>query len=306
MSGCSLGVEGGALLVLPPDGSAACALRKSEMKRLQAWKATPSVHSATWIITLITLKTVLPLPVCVPHRESEIKQLQAWKGTVESLLDKMCDVLTALGSPISPPASESNATDGSTAGSRAAVMGGTGKEVATVEDDDRASEGPSSSKEAAGHAGVTPSPAAGADGGSKGEAEGEGDAVLVALTASRQGPEEGVATAGHGQPDAGTDAALLTAEAAEASPHLFMQLAKLRNHFLRDVRKQLYGEAEDKQFFESFKQAGVRAFRYHQSSDLGASKQPSQQAENRMPVVLEPDIWPEADSWRVNCRRVLG
>lgn len=56
MSGCSLGVEGAALPVLPPDGSAAHTLRKSEMKQLQAWKATPSVHSAMWIvITLITL-----------------------------------------------------------------------------------------------------------------------------------------------------------------------------------------------------------------------------------------------------------
>jgi hypothetical protein len=33
-----------------------------------------------------------------------------------------------------------------------------------------------------------------------------------------------------------------------------MQLAKLRSHFHKDVRKQLYGEAEDKQFFESLKQ----------------------------------------------------
>lgn len=219
--------------------------------------------------------TVLPLPVYVRCRESEIKQLQAWKGTVESLLDKMCDVLTALGSPISPPASESNAADGSTAGSKSAVTGGAVEEVATVEGDDKVAEGPSSSKEAAEHAGETPSPPAGAPGRSKGEAEGEGLAALEVLAASREGPEEGAAAAEHGQPEVGTDAAPLTAEAAEASPHLFMQLAKLRNHFLRDVRKQLYGEAEDKQFFESFKQVGDTDVHHYQSSKLGASQQAS-------------------------------
>lgn len=44
------------------------------------------------------------------------------------------------------------------------------------------------------------------------------------------------------------------AEWGHLSPHQHFQLAKLRLHFHKDVRKQLYGDVEDKQFFESLKQ----------------------------------------------------
>ena len=33
-------------------------------------------------------------------------------------------------------------------------------------------------------------------------------------------------------------------------PQQYVQLTKLRNHFHKDVRKQLYCDADDKQFFE--------------------------------------------------------
>lgn len=39
------------------------------------------------------------------------------------------------------------------------------------------------------------------------------------------------------------------------SPTQHLQLSKLRSHFQRDVRKQLYTDADDRQFFENLKSA---------------------------------------------------
>lgn len=39
------------------------------------------------------------------------------------------------------------------------------------------------------------------------------------------------------------------------TPQQFMHLTKLRNHFHKDVRKQLYSDVDDRNFFEALKQA---------------------------------------------------
>jgi hypothetical protein len=41
--------------------------------------------------------------------------------------------------------------------------------------------------------------------------------------------------------------------ASALTPERYMQLIKVRNHVHKDVRKQLYGDADDKLFFDALK-----------------------------------------------------
>ncbi len=54
---------------------------------------------------------------------------------------------------------------------------------------------------------------------------------------------------------AGAQEADLEIAAACLTPQQFIQLHKLRNHFTKDVRKQLYSDADDRAFFDNLKSA---------------------------------------------------
>ena len=89
-----------------------------------------------------------------------------------------------------------------------------------------------------------------------------GGAAAAATPAAEGGEsaEEGASASASPAKDAAE--AVNWEDAAEAewghlSAHQHMQLAKLRVHFHKDVRKQLYGDTEDKQFFDWLKQVGV-------------------------------------------------
>ena len=179
----------------------------------------------------------LASPKCLLFRETEIKQLQGWKGTVENLIEKFHEALA-----VAFGASASGGSEEGSAVSTAAAV------AAAAEDGDEDS---------------------------KPEENGDSEVAVVEADAVADGNEDTamtdaaemtvVAAAENGDaPPASDEAAQAAWEeaAAEAewghlSAHQHMQLAKLRVHFHKDVRKQLYGDAEDKQFFEWLKQVQI-------------------------------------------------
>lgn len=79
----------------------------------------------------------------------------------------------------------------------------------------------------------------------------------TASNASADGEEDAGAGAGASPRPEGGDVEEGEAPGSSLglSPQQYMQLNKLRNHFHKDVRKQLYSDADDKAFFESLKAA---------------------------------------------------
>jgi len=162
-------------------------------------------------------------------RETEIKQLQGWKGTVENLIDKFQDALSG------GPAANSNSSS-----SRALSESADPPATAAVDIESGAPIEAEVVAEAANANGDDASAAAEADGS-------DSSPAAITVTAGEDATKEEAASWDETVED----------EWGHLSPHQHMQLAKLRLHFHKDVRRQLYGDAEDKQFFESLKQVCV-------------------------------------------------
>ena len=158
-------------------------------------------------------------------RETEIKQLQGWKGTVENLIEKFHEALAVVG------ASAAGGSEDGAPATAAEEEDGAAKQMENGDDADTA---------AGANEEDTPMT--------------DVEAAIPAADGGDSPPPADEATA--------WEAAAAEAEWGHLSPHQHMQLAKLRVHFHKDVRKQLYGDAEDKQFFEWLKQV---------SNDSGSS-----------------------------------
>ncbi|GAX74273.1 hypothetical protein CEUSTIGMA_g1722.t1 [Chlamydomonas eustigma] len=195
-------------------------------------------------------------------RETEIKQLQGWKGTVENLIDKFQEVLVAINA--------SSAGDSSQPSSEAGTMmmevdepasdaglppTGSDKDDAAVDHKvedvemgvflsmDVESKSPIQEKQPLEELSSGKPTSAVADG------AGEASVDTAVNVDDGSNSEEACASAAEDHKEPWEDGSSL-----DLSPQQCMQLAKLRSHFHKDVRKQLYGETEDKQFFDSLKQ----------------------------------------------------
>ncbi|EFJ48600.1 hypothetical protein VOLCADRAFT_104654 [Volvox carteri f. nagariensis] len=69
-----------------------------------------------------------------------------------------------------------------------------------------------------------------------------------ALAASASGGDSGAIKDSEAEGD-------LEAASGSLTPQQYVQLTKMRNHFAKDVRKQLYGDADDRTFFDNLKAA---------------------------------------------------
>ncbi|KAG1660965.1 hypothetical protein FOA52_005590 [Chlamydomonas sp. UWO 241] len=172
-------------------------------------------------------------------RETEIKQLQGWKGTVENLVDKFIEVLSCAkggleaalaprdASPAAPTPASPTAVITSTA---------TGTEDAAPAD--------------AADSADAPAPPGDVESGAGPEAAAA--AAAAATTSDDAGGLPGVA----GE-DAPTSPAAHDVweemRGLDLTQTQCMQLAKLRTHFHKDVRKQLYGDTEHQMFFDWLK-----------------------------------------------------
>ncbi|KXZ54862.1 hypothetical protein GPECTOR_4g934 [Gonium pectorale] len=70
------------------------------------------------------------------------------------------------------------------------------------------------------------------------------------IAAAASAGAEGVRDGGSLETDGDLEAA-----AGSLTPQQYIQLTKMRNHFIKDVRKQLYGDADDRLFFDNIKTA---------------------------------------------------
>ncbi|GFH31812.1 USP domain-containing protein, partial [Haematococcus lacustris] len=165
-------------------------------------------------------------------RETEVKQLQGWKGTVENLLDKFLELMAAKGQGDVAALTPTLPAPGAAPGAAAEDKPGPGVEAdASAEACVRAVEqGPGGKREEQ----------EGAAAGDRTAAAGEGDGKAgVDPTAKGQVQDQGQGVASSG--------------AGGLTPQQFVTLNKLRAHFQKDVRKQLYSNADDRLIFDSLK-----------------------------------------------------
>ncbi|KAL6765006.1 hypothetical protein V8C86DRAFT_2467238 [Haematococcus lacustris] len=165
-------------------------------------------------------------------RETEVKQLQGWKGTVENLLDKFLELMAAKGQGDVAALTPTLPAPGAAPGAAAEDKPGPAVEAdASAEASVRAGEqGPGGKREEQ----------EGAAAGDRTAAAGEGDGKAgLEPTAKGQVQDQGQGGASSG--------------AGGLTPQQFVTLNKLRAHFQKDVRKQLYSNADDRLIFDSLK-----------------------------------------------------